>query len=882
MAKISFHHTAAATTAHRATLTATRTATHTAVRTATHTAVFTAALAIVLAVALTAAAVATLIHSNMLSIDAAAASVGAHSEGTAAADGAQTGYMAAAAASVGAQPAGATAAASVGAQTGYMAAAASVGAQPVGADKLYGIGSVSKVFTAAAVMKLVDDGKLELDEPLITYIPDFVMADARYADITPRMLLSHSSGLMGMTDNNVFLLGDSDPWNHKHLLSLLKPQTLKHRPGETSVYSNDSFSLAEVLVERVSGIGFTDYIERNFAEKMGLENIKTPQSAFDRKKLAPIYYGANEMQPECLGVIGSGGIYATMEDLCRFAGIFMDGADGSVLSKQSTGEMAKNQHKNPMVDINADNTFNYGLGWDAVETYPFNHYGIKALSKGGGTGGYHTNLTVLPQYNLAAAVSSSGTDSYEQLIAQEIILEILREEGIIGDNSNSSGDGSSNGIDGNTSGLAPLAKGGMAQGRFMRQGGLVRGSSGDTLLSMPEPDMTSARIPDDIKAYAGYYAIMDGIIQAEFSGDTLILTPIGVRNERPQEYMYNTDGEFVSTNGDYIGISFTSTQAGIRGVTTLKFADGKYIIMQTYESVPGLSISAFTTPVAEKLTANPVSDIVAKAWADRDENEYLLVNEKYSSVRYINAALAKFHMDGRIPGYVGRGIYKGAGKSIKNAMIVDEYTAIGYQSTPTMAGRDTNNLAAVTRNGVEYMLVNDYRYIDAASIGAASEIGDSVQIPGKAARIGAGSQPDTYAQPDAGAQPSADAQPDMGAQPGAGPQPDMGAAVWHTVDADTGTTAWPSNNDDAGATVWPVEDEDIGDAIWFNVDEQAAGRTWRIVTPENGSWFTYDDKMNCVATSLEKDPRATVILPENGRIAFVGAAGAQFLINRRE
>ena len=58
-------------------------------------------------------------------------------------------------------------------------------------DILYGVGSVSKTYTAAAVLKLVDEGKVELDAPVTAYLPDFTMADGRYTDITVRMLLNH-------------------------------------------------------------------------------------------------------------------------------------------------------------------------------------------------------------------------------------------------------------------------------------------------------------------------------------------------------------------------------------------------------------------------------------------------------------------------------------------------------------------------------------------------------------------------------------------------------------------------------------------------------------------------------------------------------------------
>jgi hypothetical protein len=569
------------------------------------------------------------------------------------------------------------------------------------------------------------------------------------------MLLNHSAGLMGTTGNNAFLLGDNNTGFHDHILGMLKTQTLKHDPGETSIYSNDGFTLAELLIERVSGMSYTEYMELNFYNSLRLDDTKTPQSEFDRKQLAAIYFNGDEMEPENIGMIGSGGIYATMEDLCGFAGIFMADADGGVLSRQSAVEMARSRHKNPLVGEDADTVINYGLGWDCVDTYPFNLYGIRALSKGGGTGRYHTNLTVLPDYNIAAAVSSSGSDSFEQLIAQEIILEVLREEGLIGD---------------------------------------------DIELELPIYNAVRAHIPEDIKSYAGFYATIYGIVQAEFTDDSLILTPIGVRNERSFEYIYNTDGKFISTGGDYIGAgTLLSAQSGNRGITRLEFTDDKFIVGQTYESVYNLSQTAYAAPFAEKLASNPISGGVAQAWEARNGKDFLLVNERYSSAEYINAALAVINADKRVPGYVGMGVYRGAGKMFKDAKIVDEYTAAAFQSTPTMAGRDTNNIKIEYIDGIETLYINNYMYIDASSIADFYDIGGNVKI--------------------------------------------------------------------------------TSGALWFDADENSSGRALMINAPANGSWFVYDDKMNCVASSLEKYPRPHIILPENGRIAFAGEAGAEFTIN---
>lgn len=290
-----------------------------------------------------------------------------------------------------------------------------VGVQAAAEPLMYGIGSTSKVVTAAAVMRLADEGKLDLKKPLITYIPEFEMADERYRRITPEMLLDHSSGLPGSTLNNAMLLGDNDTENHDMLLARLKKQRLKSDPGDIQVYCNDGFTLAEILVERVTGLSFTEYIDREFSENLGLTQFKTPQSGNLSGRLAKIYDEGTgeELPPEHANVIGSGGIYATAMDLCRFSEIFMKNRAGNagLLSDGALLAMETSRYNEEINPNGYDTTLSYGLGWDSVETYPFSRYGIKALVKGGDTNFYHGSLTVLPEENISCAVLTSGGSS---------------------------------------------------------------------------------------------------------------------------------------------------------------------------------------------------------------------------------------------------------------------------------------------------------------------------------------------------------------------------------------------------------------------------------------------------------------------------------------
>ena len=305
---------------------------------------------------------------------------------------------------------------------------------PLTSNTIYGIGSTSKMVVTAAIMKLVDDGKVDLDLPVVKYIPEFKMKDNRYKQITPRMLLNHSSGLQGTTSRNIFLFDDNDTYAHDMLLEQLATQSLKTDPGAFSVYCNDGFTLAEILVERVSGMGFTAFIHKYLTEPLEMNHTKTPQDVVDPATLAgiysPVYKG--QLPRETTNIIATGGISSTAEDLVKFSQIFTGQVD-DILSSKSVEAMAQDEYKRGLWPEEAEPSFvAYGLGWDSVRLFPFNEYGIKALTKGGDTMSYHSSLVVLPEYNMAAAVVSSGGQSIvDQMLANELLLSALQEKGII-------------------------------------------------------------------------------------------------------------------------------------------------------------------------------------------------------------------------------------------------------------------------------------------------------------------------------------------------------------------------------------------------------------------------------------------------------------------
>ncbi|WP_042161047.1 serine hydrolase domain-containing protein [Paenibacillus gorillae] len=462
------------------------------------------------------------------------------------------------------------------------------GKVPLTKNTVYGIGSTSKVFTAAAVMKLVEQGKIDLDTPVVQYVTDFKMKDERYKKITPRMLLNHSSGLQGSTLGNGFLFNDPDTYVHDGLLQQLSTQKLKADPGAFSVYCNDGFMLSEILVERVSNMTFTAFIDQYFAKPLGMNNTLTPQSALDAHSFAAIYspFYEGQLPTETANVIGTGGIFSTAEDLAKFSQIFT-GQRKDVLSEKSAQAMEQEEYKKGLWPTDADSSIDYGLGWDTVRLYPFNDYGIKALVKGGDTTLYHSSLVVLPGHNMAVAVvTSGGSSSLNQLFATELLLQSLKEKGSIKE---------------------------------------IKAEK-----SFGKP--SKATMPKDIATYAGYYNTMADQWKVEIKDGELTL--------QGQKFIYTADDAFVDEEGS-TKIRFVKESNG-----------RTYLWMGQYISVPGLGQIAFSDYKGEKVEPAALSKEVADAWAQREGKLYFAVNEKYSSVAYMSLLAIPFSVHASAEGYL--------------------------------------------------------------------------------------------------------------------------------------------------------------------------------------------------------------------------------------
>ena len=503
---------------------------------------------------------------------------------------------------------------------------------------IYGIGSVSKMYATVAVMQLVEEGKVELDGPVTDYIPDFRMADERYKDITVRMLMDHTSGIMGSTQTNGFLYLDNNTANHDELLDNLSKQRLKADPGEYACYCNDGFNLLEILVEEVTGMSFTDYTQKNIVAKTGGESTGTAENLFGNENLvSPVTADNKEYDQFYCMEYGAGGVFSTSSDVANFGAAFFKG-DNSLLSETSKEMMAKRWSTDEFKDDN-------GLGWDFVELPGFEEAGVKVIGKGGDVIYDHAMLLVAPDEQISVVVTSNGGNSaLNAMFASELLKEALKEEGI----------------------------------------------------EVNDPEMrdfeTLADIPEEYLKYEGWYSYkteaVGGVLKVTFPDKKYMhVEEVGINASSSTDYVLSTEGNFVEAEIDGETVGEIKDIKTVSNPKVLAFEDSTngqtYITVEKVDIYPELGSKVDKDYFAERLMENPVSDEVLSSWERFNGKNIYVTGDIYSSYIY-DAGIMKLYMREDLPGYV-LGV-----KSIGTALfkIQDAENAVAFNTLPDSSNRD--------------------------------------------------------------------------------------------------------------------------------------------------------------------------------------------------
>ena len=266
------------------------------------------------------------------------------------------------------------------------------------------IGSVAKQFTAMTIMMLAEPGKINYDDPVSKYVPELGGA---LNGITVRHLLIHTSGIPDVGD-----LGIDHPrlTNDEVLRRLAKPDFLVSKPGEKYRYSNPNYVLLAVVVERVSGRHFADFLAEKILKPLGMHNTFVYDgSAPDRESLAAAYDQFANISGDDALITGSSGVYSSVDDLLKWdQALYTERlVRQSTLAEAFTPGQVK------------EGTSNYGFGWNVEE-----QGGHKFVWHQGGTGGFRALIERRLDEKITVIILTNKGNS-KRLQINDAILNIL-------------------------------------------------------------------------------------------------------------------------------------------------------------------------------------------------------------------------------------------------------------------------------------------------------------------------------------------------------------------------------------------------------------------------------------------------------------------------
>jgi CubicO group peptidase (beta-lactamase class C family) len=272
------------------------------------------------------------------------------------------------------------------------------------------LGSLTKSFTAVAVMQLVEQGRVELDAPVRRYIPWFRVADpAASAQITVRHLLTHTSGLSGRGEAGWLRRGDGATDAIERLVRALADVELTAQPGTTWQYASANYVVLGLLVEVVSGAPYERYVQEQIFAPLGMAgSFASPEVAraaglaeghqfwFGRARPAELPYPR--------GLLAAGYLASSAEDMGSYLHAHLNGgrAEGvRILSPAGFAELHR-----PGLAI--DDGLWTGMGWGVGD-----FDGARVLQHDGNTGNYRAEMWLLPEQGLGFVLLMNASNELQ-------------------------------------------------------------------------------------------------------------------------------------------------------------------------------------------------------------------------------------------------------------------------------------------------------------------------------------------------------------------------------------------------------------------------------------------------------------------------------------
>src|SRR5664279_3267013 len=303
---------------------------------------------------------------------------------------------------------------------------------PIREDNVFWIASMTKMFAGASIMMLADEGKVSLDDPVTKFIPKLgkwmvvaekdpshVLLKPLVRPVTVRHVLSHTSGLTGMSELQQATGSDSTPLKARALSSVTGP--LQWQPGEKYAYGNQGMNIAARIVEIIGGMPYEEFLQKRFFEPLGMTETTFWPSEAQIARLAGAYGTNKEKNGYARGGIGfltkpysdrvhrfpeaAGGLFSTTHDILRYGLLLAN--DGELNGKRYFSHAAMDELRKEQTGTTK---VNYSLGYH-LRNGMFGH-----------DGAYGTDLSVNPTTGMVAIFMIQCT-SGDQWAARDLFLK---------------------------------------------------------------------------------------------------------------------------------------------------------------------------------------------------------------------------------------------------------------------------------------------------------------------------------------------------------------------------------------------------------------------------------------------------------------------------
>jgi CubicO group peptidase (beta-lactamase class C family) len=285
-------------------------------------------------------------------------------------------------------------------------------------DMIFRIGSITKQFTAVAILQLVQQERVRLDDPITKYVPD---VDTRGRTITIEHLLTHTSGIPNYTAVPKFDELHLRKLSPRQIVALVDDQPLDFEPGSQFRYSNTGYVLLGMVIERASGQQYADYMREHVFQPAGLRDTRYAANDFATARQAHGY----DWSPQDNGFVdtpaldmsqpfAAGAIESTVDDLSSWTRTLGDGTlvDLKLLERAWT----------PFTPTNGKS--NYGYGWEIAHdrAAPDERW----IRHNGGINGFQSSAIWIPERHVFVAVLSNALGAQDpSQLARRLALEAL-------------------------------------------------------------------------------------------------------------------------------------------------------------------------------------------------------------------------------------------------------------------------------------------------------------------------------------------------------------------------------------------------------------------------------------------------------------------------